>query len=181
MLKLPNLPDDARLADLFSLFPEHAHPLLLITESVLRGSGELSIANRELIAAYISGLNACNFCMGAHKRYAEAFGVDEGLLDELMDDLDSARIEDSLKELLRYLRDLNSLPSKLTQSRMDKVLGAGITEKALFEAIQIAGVFNMMNRIVEGTGVSFDYNNNESAHPAFILGEKVMEHSYINK
>lgn len=33
----------------------------------------------------------------------------------------------------------------------------GWSERALYDAVQICALFNFMNRIIEGTGVSFDY------------------------
>ena len=46
------------------------------TDGILRGKGELSIGERELIATLVSDLNACAFCHDSHKVYAEAFGID---------------------------------------------------------------------------------------------------------
>ena len=42
------------------------------------------------------------------------------------------------------------------------VLGpaVGWPERALFDAIEIAALFNYMNRIIEGTGVTYDYEAN---------------------
>jgi AhpD family alkylhydroperoxidase len=33
------------------------------------------VAERELIAAYVAGLNACGYCHGIHIAVAEAFGI----------------------------------------------------------------------------------------------------------
>ncbi|WP_255431655.1 carboxymuconolactone decarboxylase family protein [Ruegeria sp. THAF57] len=42
---------------------------------VMRGESELSASERELIAAYVSGLNACSYCHEAHTVFARAYGI----------------------------------------------------------------------------------------------------------
>lgn len=66
-------------------------PLLIYHDLLLRGESPLTIGQRELTAAYVSGLNACQFCYGAHK----LFGFDPGLTEQMVADLDSARIDES--------------------------------------------------------------------------------------
>ncbi len=66
MTFLPSLPDDAVLLDVFRAFPQTARPLLEYHQALLRGPSPLSVAERELIAAFVSGLNACRYCHGVH-------------------------------------------------------------------------------------------------------------------
>lgn len=149
----PSLPEHPHLADVYRAFPQQLVPLLHYHDLLLRGESPLSIAERELIAAYVSGLNACAFCHGAHRLYAQAFGIDAALIDELMQDIDTATVDTRLKPILRYVAKLRLLPPRLTRADA----AAGRSERALFDAIQVAALFNYMNRIIEGTGVSFDY------------------------
>lgn len=160
MKLFPSLPETPHLADVFKAFPQHVRPLLEYHDVLLRGESPLSVAERELIAAYVSGLNACAFCYGAHVIYAEVFGVEEGLLDALVADVDAAPVDPKLKPLLKYVAKLKGLPPKLTAEDAQAVYNAGWSERALFDAIQVAALFNFMNRIIEGTGVTFDYAAN---------------------
>lgn len=159
MSLFPSLPDNPHLADVYRAFPNQLKPLLDYHDALLRGDSPLSVAERELIAAFVSGLNACNFCFGAHKLYARAFGVDEALLDALVTDIDSAPVDEKLKPILHYVAKLKDLPPRLTSKDADAVYAAGWSEHALFDAIQVAALFNYMNRIIEGTGVTFDYGS----------------------
>ncbi len=167
MTLFPSLPEGPHLADVYKAFPECVKPLLDYHDALLRGESPLSVAERELIAAYVSGLNACNFCFGAHKIYARAFGVDEAVIDALVVNVDEAPIEEKLKPLLKYVAKLKDLPSKLTSADAKAVYDAGWSERALFDAIQVAALFNYMNRIIEGTGVTFDYANNPLSDEEF--------------
>jgi AhpD family alkylhydroperoxidase len=74
MAYLPSLPPDAVLLDVFRAYPQTARPLLDYHQALLRGPSPLTEAERELIAAYVSGLNACRYCHGAHQATAQAFG-----------------------------------------------------------------------------------------------------------
>ena len=179
MAKLPSLPQNAHISDLFARFPRSRAAMMQFTQVVMREDGALTKAERELIAAYVSGLNACTFCYGSHLIYAEAFGISEGVLAALLDDPETAPVTDKLRALLGYVRLLNSLPSRVTQARIDAVLDAGWSEDALFEAVQICGLFNMMNRIIEGAGVRFDYAKDDGGHPAKRPGLDVRNHSYV--
>ncbi len=104
--------------------------------------------------------------------------MDGDTLLAALQDLEGSEFDDKTKALLGYVTKLNTLPSRIVQADIDAVLAAGWSEKALFEAVQIAGLFNMMNRIIEGAGVSFDYTGDTHVHPVFILGERIGEHSY---
>jgi len=157
MALFPSLPENPHLADVYKAFPECVKPLLDYHDALLRGESPLSVAERELIAAFVSGLNACSFCFGAHKIYARAFGIDEGVVDALVADVDVAPVDEKLKPLLKYIAKLKDLPPKLTTADAQAVYDAGWSERALFDAIQVAALFNYMNRIIEGTGVTFDY------------------------
>lgn len=64
---LKSLPPDATLLNVFKMFPAMAKPLIEYHEILLRGPSPLTVAERELIAGYVSGLNACNYCHGVHE------------------------------------------------------------------------------------------------------------------
>lgn len=153
MSYLKSLPPDAALLDLFKLYPETAIPLIQFHEVLLRGPSPLSVAERELIAAYVSGLNACNYCHGIHEATAKAFGIPEGLMVQLIEDIDCAPVDDKMKPVLHYVRKLTLSPSKMIRADADAVFAAGWEDKALHDAVAVCALFNCMNRMVEGHGI----------------------------
>ncbi|MEQ2005331.1 MAG: peroxidase-related enzyme [Limisphaerales bacterium] len=154
MPHLKSLPSDAVLRDVFHAFPATARPLLEYHEALLRGPSPLSVAERELIAAYVSGLNACGYCAGAHTATAAAFGVESSLLDALRLDVDSSPVAPRLKPLLRYVAKLTRTPARLTEADAAAVFAAGWDDRALHDAVSVCGLFNLMNRLVEGLGIA---------------------------
>ena len=162
----PSLEGEPTLDMVFRRFPHTVAPLLEYHDRLLRGDSPLSVAERELIAAYVSALNACTFCTGAHRAYAEVFGIAPALIDALIADVATAPVDERLRPLLAYVAKLNTLPSRLVQADARAVYEAGWSEAALYEAVQVCALFNMMNRIIEGTGVNFDYAEAPEGHPA---------------
>lgn len=150
----PSLPEDATLGSIYRAFPDKLAPLCEYESRVMRGESDLTVAQRELLAAYVSGLNACAYCHGAHTIFAKAYGVDVETTEALMEDLDGAPVDQSLKPMLAYVRKLTLTPSRMTESDANDVYNAGWSESALFDAIQVCGVFNLVNRFLEGTGIS---------------------------
>ncbi|MDA8107921.1 MAG: peroxidase-related enzyme [Betaproteobacteria bacterium] len=150
---LKSLPAGAVLLHVFEAFPSTSKPLLEYHEALLRGPSPLSVAERELIAAYVSGLNACRYCHGVHEATARAFGIDEGLMGELLSDFDAASVADNLKPVLRYAKKLTLTPAKMTRADADAVYAAGWDEQALHDAVSVCALFNFMNRLVEGLGI----------------------------
>ncbi len=149
----PSLPENATLGSVYQAFPDKLSPLCAYESLVMRGESDLSVAERELIAAYVSGLNACAYCHGAHIVFAKAYGIEVETIEALMADRDTAPVEDHLKPLLAYIEKLTVSPSRMTEADANAVYAAGWSESALFDAIQVCGVFNLVNRFIEGTGV----------------------------
>jgi uncharacterized peroxidase-related enzyme len=150
---LSELPDDATVLDVLRTFPEPAGPLVDYHQVVLRGPSELTVGERELIAAFVSGLNSCRYCRGVHEAVAERFGIEHGVLTALLEDIGTAPVRDALKPLFAYVRKLTETPSRMTPADAEAVLAAGWQERTLYDAVSVCALFNLMNRIVEGLGV----------------------------
>lgn len=144
------------LLEVFKAYPAAARPLIAYHEVVMRGPSPLSVADRELIAAYVSGLNACNYCHGIHAATAAAFGIDAGLLEALVTSPETAPVDHKLKPLLDYVRKVTLTPSRMIRADAEAIYAAGWPEAALHDAVAVCALFNFMNRYVDGLGVSAD-------------------------
>jgi uncharacterized peroxidase-related enzyme len=156
MARFPSLPDRPVLGDVLKRFPEGVVPLLEYHDVLLRGPSPLTVAERELIAAYVSGLNACSYCEGAHREIAAVHGSDPAVFTRLLADPAAAGVAPALLPVLAFVRKLTETPSRMTDADAAAVYAAGWNEEALFHAIAVCAIFNFMNRIVEGCGVKTD-------------------------
>ena len=153
MLLFESLPKNPHLADVFKAFPRGTQPLLEFHDIVLRGESALSIGERELIAAYVSGLNNCSFCFGSHAKTAMEFGIEANIFESLLEDIETTNISENFKPVLKYVQKLTLTPSQIIQSDIDSILQVGYDDRAIYDIATICALFNFMNRIVEGMGV----------------------------
>ena len=119
------LPENARPGLVLKQHPESGELIMRLTELLLRGPSSLTPAQRELIAAYTSAVNACEFCYGTHAATAEALGVDERWLTRLINDIDTADVDAKLKPILRYVRKLTRSPARIQQQDVTAIFTAG--------------------------------------------------------
>jgi uncharacterized peroxidase-related enzyme len=150
---LKSLGETPHLYDVMNISPRMAMYLFKMTDEIMLVEGPLNDKERELIAAYVSGLNACSFCYRGHKAIAEMFGVEEGLIDKLVEDLENVEIDDKIKAALRYSKKVTENASKLVAGDADALYAAGWDEKALMNIVEICALFAMYNRLADGTGV----------------------------
>ena len=153
MPRFPSVPENPHLGQVFHRFPKGVRALCRFHDEILRGESELTIGERELIAAVTSATNTCDFCFDAHRTAARIFDVNVDLVDAIVTDFESAPVEGRLRPLLAYIIKLTHSPSRMSDADAEAVYAAGWSEDALFDAIVVCGLFNLMNRIVDGSGV----------------------------
>jgi len=151
---LPSLPEKANLSDVFKAFPRGFKPLMEFHDEALRGPSPLTIGERELIAAYVSGLNKCQFCYNAHTTYAIFYGLDEGVFEPLMADIATAPVDEKIKPILAFARKTTLDQHTVSKADIDAILAAGWPEEAVNDAALVVSLFNYMNRIIHTMGVA---------------------------
>ncbi len=128
-------------------------PLDKASQQIMRGESNFSNAQKEVFAAYVSGLNACAFCYGSHAAVANNFGVDTKVIETLIQNIDAAPINENEKPIFKYLKKLTLSSSKLILEDAEAVYAAGWSEKDLQDVILIGSLFNFYNRLLDGHGV----------------------------
>lgn len=141
----------AGIGTVFRQRPDKYMMLLSHAQEILREPAHLSPADREMIAAYTSKLNGCDYCRGSHTAFAASLGASEADLSMVeTGDIEAHR----LAALLAYVKKLTLAPATLTNSDKTAVHDAGFTEDELKDAIAVCAAFNLYNRIVEGHGIA---------------------------
>ncbi|MEH1017807.1 carboxymuconolactone decarboxylase family protein [Micromonospora sp. CPCC 206060] len=135
--------------------PETARPLLDLASVLLQGPHSLSTGERELIAAYVSGLNGCGFCRAAHSSLAAAQlagGMD--LVDRVHADVGAAPVPEKLRGLLRIAGAVQQGGRMVTTDLVESARSEGATDLEIHDTVLIAAVFCMVNRYVDGLGTA---------------------------
>ena len=170
---LTSLGAGASLIDLFKAFPATSAPLIQFHEALLRGPSPLTAVERELVAAYVSGLNGCRYCHGVHTATAERMGVERGLLPRIVQSGNFDGVGVKLQPILALARKLTLAPSSVTKADTDAVAAAGWNDAALYYAVAVTALFNCMNRLVEGLGIELEPSYVSSA------AERLAERGYL--
>jgi uncharacterized peroxidase-related enzyme len=164
MPRLRSLSKQPVMRDLYRAYPESCKPLGELTEAAMRGSSPFTQGQRELIAAYVSGLNACTYCHGTHLGVAEACGIAPDLIKALLVDIETAPLEARMKPILRFARKLTLSPARVTEGDAAAVYDAGWGDDALYSTVLVTALFNFYNRLVDGVGLAMpDGYVNEAA------------------
>jgi uncharacterized peroxidase-related enzyme len=143
------------IVDIFDENQKKYMPSLVLAEEVLREPSHLSPAERELIAAFTSRLNKCDFCADSHIAFTKEQGIS---LEEITKVLRGDYFGHRLQFVFDYVRKLTLDPTSLTDGDFRAVIDSGITEDELKDAIAVCAAFNYFNRIVEGHFLPTDPN-----------------------
>ena len=109
---LPSIQPEDKVPHVLAKFQNGTQiPLLDFHQALLREASDFSVQERELMAAFVSGVNSCRYCYGAHSAVAKLFGVEESLLTALLDDLEHAPVDPKLRPVFHYLRKLTLTPT----------------------------------------------------------------------
>jgi uncharacterized peroxidase-related enzyme len=141
------------MLDVYRLDLEIARPLLRLQQQLLRGPSPFTAGERELIGAYVSGLNACGFCVGVHRAVATGLGVEAAALEALVTEGPSPDRHGRLAPVLAFVRKLTLTPSRMTDADAEAVRAAGWDDAALFQATLVCALFNFFNRLADGLGL----------------------------
>jgi uncharacterized peroxidase-related enzyme len=118
---LKSLPTDAGLLQIFQAFPESARPLLQYQEALLRGESPFSAAERELIAAYVSGLNNCDYCRAVRSQIAVTLGIPANTIDQLFTKAENRDVDPRMWPVLALARKVTLSPAKITAADTEAV------------------------------------------------------------
>jgi uncharacterized peroxidase-related enzyme len=155
--------------------PETAAPLLQLAEVLLRGESTLARGERELIAAYVSSLNECEFCQASHSTFA-ALQLDGGrpLVEEVKRDPASAPISDKLRALLAIAAKVQADGRTVTADDVAAAQAQGATDTEIHDTVLIAAAFCMFNRYVDGLATLAP--TDPAAYEA--MGRRIVEQGY---
>jgi alkylhydroperoxidase family enzyme len=170
-----SLPDDAGPPNVFKQYPEIYGPWSTMSEAMMNGPSPLTQGERELILAYAAGVGQCEFVRVAHSEVAYAWGLPQGLVDQLLAAPNEAPIDARLKPLLAFVRKLMAMPNEVSQVDADSVFEAGWSEQALHDAIAITARAAFMQRLVAGHGFAPLDRETAASH-----AQRRIERGYVN-
>lgn len=121
------------------------------THEAMRGPSAWPVADRELMAAFVSKVNESAFCIGAHTATAGQAYRDGAKVRAVLADLESAPIGDGLRATLRMLGKLTR-EGTVSAGDMRDVLSAGVSRQQVEDALAVCAAFNTTGRLADAFG-----------------------------
>jgi AhpD family alkylhydroperoxidase len=131
----------------------YGDPMSKVTHKAMRGSSSWSVADRELMAAFIAKTNQCEFCTKAHSAVAQrAYGGGQKVSTMLCDlDTNNAAIAEPLRTTLLMLGKLTREHS-VDADDIRAVLAAGASRPQIEDALAVCFSFNVIGRLADAFG-----------------------------
>ncbi len=139
-----------------------------VTHEAMRGPSRWSVADRELMAAFVSKVNECEYCIKAHSAVAARAYGDEAKVSAALADLDSAPMAPPLRATLRMLAKLVREGS-VTADDMRALLTAGVSREQIEDALAVAFAFDVTNALAGAFGFTVPGPKTFEAGAAFLL------------
>ena len=108
------------------------------------------MAERELFAARTSKLNTCPFCVSAHQPVAASYGGAQ--VAAAVDAPQGGAVRAEAQAALVFLDKLAVDPASVGAQDAAAVVKAGVPTGALEQAVRIAVLFHVINRVMNGLG-----------------------------
>lgn len=169
-----NLPG---IIGLMTQYPTTAKALNALAETLLRGENTLTMGERELIAAYVSNKNECNFCYSSHAAVAAYHLQDEyRIVDAIIEDKEEAPISEKMKSLLGIAHKVQQGGKAVSKEDIQKAKNHDATDDEIHTTVLIASAFCMFNRYVDGLS-TWSPSGKENYNS---MGKNLAEQGYIN-
>lgn len=146
-----DLPDAPGLLSLLRRYPDTARPLVELAQVLLRGPSSLTAAEREILAAHVSDLNACSFCAETHSAAAEVLlGPDAHVVSQVREAGPHAPVDGRLRALLTIAGKVCAGGRAVTAEDIRRAREEGADDRAIHDTVLVAAAFCMFDRYVDG-------------------------------
>lgn len=129
--------------------------LTAMGQEIMRRPSPLSVGERELIAAFVSKLNECEFCYKSHASCAfETLNRPEWVR-QVINECCVQELPLKLRALLCVAADVQALTRDTLPMSMHLAKEQGATDQEIHDTVIVASFFCMCNRYVDGLGTTF--------------------------
>ena len=138
----------------FATHPPLLEQMVALASSLLFVEGHLTRKTKEMIATYVSAINACPYCLDSHATFLhQQGGSDELLLALFTGDLTNPSIEAKEHVLLKFAAKVTDESYKISTSDIQLLESAGWHREQIAETIHITALFACFNRVANAFGL----------------------------
>lgn len=133
-----------------------------LAQTLLHGPSQLNSGERELIAAYVSKLNNCEFCTESHGSAASIHFNDGGqTVSCTLTNPEDPAIPVKMRSLLLIAKKVQKSGREVKLEDIENAKKYGATDEEIHDTILIAAAFCMYNRYVDGLGTNLPSEKNK--------------------
>ena len=131
----------------YALRPEHFRAFMAYHDVLMKGSSNLSRAEREAIVVAVSSENRCQYCMVAHGAALRILGKDPMLAEQIANNWRTADLSPRLRAMLAFASRVNEPAFTPTEHEIDELHLAGFSDTDIWDIGAIAAFFGFSNRM----------------------------------
>jgi uncharacterized peroxidase-related enzyme len=138
----------------FGTDPVSLRYMIDLSSTLLFADGHLTRQQKEMIATYISKLNACPYCLDSHGFFLLVHGApEETAVKIIAGEIDGAAISDAERQLLLYVEKVDRESFKTTKEDVQQLRDLGWRVEQIAEAVHVAAMMGLCNRVANAFGL----------------------------
>ena len=134
----------------YALRPQKLRNFMTTYNELMLGESGLSKLEREMIAVVVSSLNRCYYCLVAHGAAVRQMSGDPQLGEMMAFNYRVAPLPERQRAMLDYAALLTEAPERASEEDRQTLRDLGFTDADIFDICEVAGFFNMTNRVAHG-------------------------------
>ncbi|WP_170603017.1 peroxidase-related enzyme [Ruegeria arenilitoris] len=127
--------------------------IAMYNDLMLADSG-LSKLEREMIAVVVSSINKCFYCLVAHGAAVRQLSGDPQLGEMLIMNYRVAVLDDRQRAMLDFAAKMTMSSAEIEEGDRQNLRDSGFTDRDIWDIANVAGFFNMTNRVASATGMT---------------------------
>ncbi|SDD69755.1 uncharacterized peroxidase-related enzyme [Ruegeria marina] len=124
----------------------------MYNDLMLAPSG-LSKLEREMIAVVVSSINKCFYCLVAHGAAVRQLSGDPKLGEMLVMNYRVAPLDARQRAMLDFAARMTTASAEIEEEHRQKLRDVGFTDRDIWDIANVAGFFNMSNRVASATAM----------------------------
>ncbi len=122
----------------------------MYNDLMLADSG-LTKLEREMIAVVVSSVNKCFYCLTAHGAAVRELSGDPKLGEMLVMNWRVADLNHRQRAMLGFAEKMTKASAEIAEWDREALRDAGFSERDIWDIANVAGFFNMTNRVASAT------------------------------
>lgn len=120
---------------------------------LMLGDSNLTKLEREMIAVVVSATNRCFYCLTAHGAAVRQLSGNPALGEQLVMNWRVAEVTPRQRAMLVFAEKVTLASAQIEESDRQGLRDHGLTDRDIWDVINVAAFFNMSNRVASATAM----------------------------